>query len=141
MDIAIVLLLGVCAIIIAIILIERESKRWSALRGAGSLNPHKFVPEPTRIVVGPAMTGYNPGIGIVENNSGFSEGLLIGSMLSTQKSVVETVVIEEEAQGPPDPQFSGFQGGDSDGGGASSDWDSQGDTSTDSNDSSSDDDN
>lgn len=58
---------------------------------------------------------YNSVSSAVETNAGFSEGLVIGSMLSAS---------DPEPASPVEiPTFSGFGGGDSDGGGATSSWD------------------
>lgn len=80
---------------------------------------------------------YNPGITVVEGNAGFDEGLVIGSALGGSMPyrepaaaiVNETVVINtiepptEYVPAVDDPPvFGGFGGGDSDGGGATSDW-------------------
>lgn len=64
---------------------------------------------------------YNPGVTIVETNSGFSEGLIMGSMMAEREP--EVIVVETPVYSDA-PSFSGFGGGDSDGGGASSNWDS-----------------
>lgn len=84
--------------------------------------------------VAPTRYQYNPGVTIVETNSGFSEGMVAGAMYAQQRPVVdETTPPQYQAvQGDPSAAapFAGFSGGDSDGGGATSDWSSSSDSSS-----------
>lgn len=66
-----------------------------------------------------------PGAAMVETNSGFSEGLVIGSMMAAGEPAPVIVSEPDTSQSSNDSaSFSGFSGGDSGGGGASSSWDS-----------------
>ncbi len=126
MDIEIVLEVTIAVVLVALFIYLRRTrlKVMPVSRGDYYAPPVLRVPSPR----------YDPGVTIVETNSGFSEGLLVGSMMNAGRNetiVSETVVVNEITSDPP--AFSGFGGGDSAGGGASSDWcssDSSGDSSS-----------
>lgn len=106
---------------------------WLVTRKKKPVTPRNVVVDPNEFY---RRSGYyypNPGASVIEANSGFSEGLIIGSAMSAQQPmevIVEREVVVTESQ-PDPPAFEGFGGGDSAGGGATSDW-SQPDMSSDS---------
>lgn len=74
---------------------------------------------------------YTPGIQVVETNSGFTEGLVIGSMMQAgeththtivNETVINETVVNETVVEEAPAAFTAFSGGDTDGGGASGSW-------------------
>lgn len=77
---------------------------------------------------------YTPGIQIVETNSGFTEGLIIGSMMQAgapqtivnetviNETVINETVVNETVVEEAPAAFTAFSGGDPDGDGASGSW-------------------
>lgn len=72
---------------------------------------------------------YTPGIQIVETNSGFTEGLIIGSVMQAgapqtivNETVINETVVNETVVEEAPAAFTAFSGGDTDGGGASGSW-------------------
>jgi hypothetical protein len=101
-----------------------------------AVNRKRQQPNLNLRAVPPPRYAYNPGVTIVETNSGFSEGMLAGAMYAQQRPVVEeTVVVRDDQsqyQAMQDPStatpFAGFSGGDSDGGGVTSSLDAPSDS-------------
>lgn len=72
---------------------------------------------------------YTPGIQIVETNSGFTEGLIIGSVMQAgapqtivNETVINETVVNETVVEEAPAAFTAFSGGDPDGDGASGSW-------------------
>lgn len=119
MDIEIVLAVGIVAIVAALLISLRRKRKADqtphpAVLLARSSGTTNHIPRPI---------SYNPGVTVVETNSGFEEGMIIGSMMGAGNYSGDEATVEMHPI-PDPPQFSGFGGGDSAGGGATSDWSS-----------------